>query len=750
MDTRADPCSDFVTYSCGSWQKKTGIPPASPGIVSEPFDTIAKDNMRVLQYVADHLTHEQDPLLHAFFKSCSNLDKRIETSYAYLQDQLFPEFAPSTFSDSASFLKQVHRAFVSSPFWDLEMQNNELKDATMNFLNLDGTGTTESYINWKNTTDRQAYTSYVRATLEQVGGDGAQAEGVVAFEYELDKLDPYGDNSYRNLSLSDLHQLAPSWDWRALLAGEGVDVGAENFGVMTWSSEYIAGLARILNETIAAGNKAALSAYAQYHLFLQLGPFMPPGMQPHLYDEESGLMPSANPANSDSSFDVNRRRRARAIATARARARAAGLRWHAMVGRRVDEFEWFASLFDLLLHPHHVSLQAMQRLHHDQPEWLRRRAVNPALLGRILLYYHRYLDFHHEDTRKGLEPAGFWPLNSIKQTCLVTMQFTMQDRIGRRFVEATWRPTTKDAVNELVASVGAAFRTRMARNTWMDEETREKALYKFDMIKQDVGYPDIGNYSGLSLEADATFLANVIPSVQRFHKATLGQAFKKVNRSQWLPPPDGIVSTINAFYNQATNSINLPAGLIQYKMFNESFPAAYNFGSYGMVVGHEMTHGFDNDGREYNPTGTYEDWWSQASREAFDQRAQCFVAQYNQFSIGDGLSVDGKTTLPENIADNGGMGSAFDAMQAYLDANPSAKERDILTQFTDEQLFFIAYAQTWCEVYNTAYYVENSDDPHSPGFARTVGAVQNSEEFAKAFSCRAGDAMNPSNKCHLW
>jgi putative endopeptidase len=217
-----------------------------------------------------------------------------------------------------------------------------------------------------------------------------------------------------------------------------------------------------------------------------------------------------------------------------------------------------------------------------------------------------------------------------------------------------------------------------------------------------------------------------------------------VDKKEWgMTPP-----TVNAYYDPQNNDINFPAGILQPPFFVKDADAASNYGAVGAVIGHEMTHGFDDEGRQFDSKGNLRDWWTPTDSKAFDQRADCIVQEYNGFKVGD-EHVNGKLTLGENTADNGGVRIALMAYLASIKGQAGANEK--LEGYTPEQRFYIGYGQVWCQnMRPEAARLQVLGDPHSPGEFRVNGVVQNMPEFRKAWGCKAGQPMAPENSCHVW
>ncbi len=206
--------------------------------------------------------------------------------------------------------------------------------------------------------------------------------------------------------------------------------------------------------------------------------------------------------------------------------------------------------------------------------------------------------------------------------------------------------------------------------------------------------------------------------------------------------------TVNAYYNPPENNINFPAGILQPPFYNPTADDAVNYGAIGVVVGHELTHGFDDEGRQFDGAGNLREWWTEEDAKNFEKRAECISDEYSKFSPVDGVNLNGKLTLGENAADNGGIHLAYTALMRELAEKTLPKKVD---GYTQEQLFFLGYAQVWCQNTSEAYSRRAAiTDPHSPGQFRVNGVVQNLKEFQEAFSCKVGDPMVSKTACRVW
>jgi len=277
----------------------------------------------------------------------------------------------------------------------------------------------------------------------------------------------------------------------------------------------------------------------------------------------------------------------------------------------------------------------------------------------------------------------------------------------------------------------------------MTDATKKEALVKLHAVTNKIGYPDRWrDYSALTIVRGDALGNSQRANAFEFHRQ-LNKIGKPVEKTEWsMTPP-----TVNAYYNPLQNNINFPAGILQSPFYNVKTDRGVNYGGAGAVIGHELTHGFDDQGRQFDARGNLKEWWTPADAKAFVERAQCFVDEYSQFTaIGD-VKVNGKLTLGENVADNGGLRISLMAYVATLVAGPSKS----LDGFTPEQRVFLGWGQVWCENRRPeALRLMAQTNPHSPGRYRVNGVVSNMPEFQKAFSCKADAPMVRQNQCRVW
>jgi putative endopeptidase len=395
-----------------------------------------------------------------------------------------------------------------------------------------------------------------------------------------------------------------------------------------------------------------------------------------------------------------------------------------------------------------------------QPEFF--DAVNKLLQDRPLSDWKVYLRWHllHDSApflHRAVEEENFAFFGKVlsgqeqqeprwKRAAHV-LDGTIGEALGQLYVEKYFPPEAKARMNELVMNLKAVFHDHLAKVDWMTEPTREKALAKFARFTQKIGYPDkFRDYSSVIIRRD-DYLGNVRRAAAfETHRemVRLGQA---VDKTEWGMTPE----TVNAYFNPLQNEIVFPAGILQPPFFDVTMDDAVNYGAIGVVIGHEITHGYDDQGRKYDADGNLNGWWTDADAKDFEARAQKVVDEYDAFEPLPGLHVNGKLTLGENIADLGGVTIAYDALERALAKDPS--HRKTIDGFTPEQRFFISFAQIWRTNTRDAEARRLvTVDPHSPGQFRAVGPLMNVQTFYDAFNIKAGEPMwrAPELRAKIW
>ncbi|WNG46223.1 M13 family metallopeptidase [Archangium minus] len=333
--------------------------------------------------------------------------------------------------------------------------------------------------------------------------------------------------------------------------------------------------------------------------------------------------------------------------------------------------------------------------------------------------------------------------------CVRFTNGALGEALAQPFIAQTFGAEGKKTTQDMVVEIEKAFERNLDTLTWMDAPTREQALVKVRKIVNKIGYPDKWrNYDALKVER-GSFLNSYVNAAAFEQARQLAKIGQPVDKTEWLMSPP----TVNAYYNPPFNEIVFPAGILQPPFFNREATAAVNFGAMGMVVGHEITHGFDDEGRQYDADGNLRDWWTQASDKAFRERVACVKEQYDGYTAIDELKVNGALTLGENVADLGGLKLAHAAMETWLARDPEAAKQANSYRFTPSQQFFLGYAQSWCSKYRDAFARQMAVvDPHAPPYWRVNGPVVNLPEFQKAFQCKEGAKMvrPAAQRCEVW
>ncbi|HEY1816945.1 MAG TPA: M13 family metallopeptidase [Kofleriaceae bacterium] len=331
--------------------------------------------------------------------------------------------------------------------------------------------------------------------------------------------------------------------------------------------------------------------------------------------------------------------------------------------------------------------------------------------------------------------------------CVQATDNALGEALGQVYVAQEFPPSSKQATVQMVHDIEGAMNRDIDTLDWMSAATKAKAKAKLHAVADKIGYPDhFRDYSKLDVKrGDAYGNAERAATFENLRQ--IDKIGTPVDRGEWgMSPP-----TVDAYYNPSMNDINFPAGILQSPMYDPSAPDAVNYGHIGGVVGHELTHGFDDEGRQFDGAGNLADWWTAADGQKFDQKAQCTVDEYSSFVAVDDVHVNGKLTLGENTADNGGLRLAYqallaDAQRKHLDL--AQKQAD---GYTPVQEFFLGHGQNWCgDTRPEQLRLQVQTDPHSPRQFRVNGVVRNMPEFGKAFGCKLGQPMMPKTVCRTW
>nr|XP_055162775.1 membrane metallo-endopeptidase-like 1 [Nyctereutes procyonoides] len=387
------------------------------------------------------------------------------------------------------------------------------------------------------------------------------------------------------------------------------------------------------------------------------------------------------------------------------------------------------------------------------------RTMQNYLVWRLVLDRISSLSQRFKDARANYRKALYGTtVEEVRwRECVSYVNSNMESAVGSLYVREAFPGDSKDAVRELIDKVRAVFVETLDELGWMDEESKKKAQEKAMNIREQIGYPDYileernkhldEEYSNLNFSEDQYF-ENGLQNLKAGAQRSLKKLREKVDQNLWIIG----AAVVNAFYSPNRNQIVFPAGILQPPFFSKHQPQALNFGGIGMVIGHEITHGFDDNGRNFDKDGNMLDWWSNFSAQHFQEQSECMVHQYGNYSwdLADNQNVNGFSTLGENIADNGGVRQAYKAYLKWMAEGGKDQQLPGLG-LTYNQLFFINYAQVWCGSYRPEFAIQSiKTDVHSPLKYRVLGSLQNLAAFSEAFHCAQGSPMHPHQRCRVW
>jgi predicted metalloendopeptidase len=386
------------------------------------------------------------------------------------------------------------------------------------------------------------------------------------------------------------------------------------------------------------------------------------------------------------------------------------------------------------------------------------KALNTVLADTSLADLKTYLRWHliHSEAPLLAKPfldenfhffgqtlTGAAELEPRWKRCVEATDDDLGFALGQKYVEQAFPPAAKARVLGMVQEIEKMLGEDIQSLDWMTPATKQEALVKLRAVTNKIGYPDQWrDYSSVQIVRGEAVGNDPRATAFEVHR-DLNKIGKPVDRGEWgMTPP-----TVNAYYSPLQNNINFPAGILQPPFFDNRIDAAVNYGAIGSVMGHELTHGFDDQGRQFDGQGNLHNWWSPEDAAEFEKRAECFIKEYSAFTPVDDVHLNGKLTLGENTADNGGVHLAFLALMKSLNGKPQPK----IQGFTPEQRFFLGYSQVWCQnVRPEAARMRAQIDPHSDGRDRVNGVLGNMPEFRAAFACREGQPMVHAPSCRVW
>jgi predicted metalloendopeptidase len=394
---------------------------------------------------------------------------------------------------------------------------------------------------------------------------------------------------------------------------------------------------------------------------------------------------------------------------------------------------------------HPEFFQAVDKMLTDVPvaDWktyMRWQLLNAAADALSSKFETENFNFYGKTLQGRKEQLPLW------RRCVSATDNNLGEALGQEYVKRAFTPEAKRRMQTMVNNLLAAFRDRLEAASWMSDDTRKQALAKLAAFGQKIGYPDKWiDYSRLNVTRES-YAANIIRASEFQQWRDLNKIGKAVDKTEWgMTPP-----TVNAYNNWLRNEIVFPAGILQPPFFNPAADDAINYGAIGAVIGHEITHGFDDEGANFDLAGNLKDWWTPADKKNFEGRADCIVKQFDAFEVEPGLHEQGKLVSGESIADLGGLTVAYHAYQKSLEGKPRPADID---GFTPEQRFFLGWAQVWAEKATPEYerlIAKNNEHPLSR--FRVNGPLSNMPEFAQAFQCKAGDPMvrPEADRCQIW
>jgi predicted metalloendopeptidase len=376
----------------------------------------------------------------------------------------------------------------------------------------------------------------------------------------------------------------------------------------------------------------------------------------------------------------------------------------------------------------------------DWKTYLRWHLVNAASNTLSSKFVEESFDFNGKFLQGTTEILPRW------KRCVASTDRALGEALGQLYVSKTFTPQAKERARMMVANLVAALREDLTTLSWMSQETRQKAIGKLEAYVRKIGYPDKWrDYEALQVSR-GPYYNNAVSAGEFDFKRNLGKIGKPIDRTEWgMSPP-----TVNAYYNPQFNEIVFPAGILQPPFYDPKADDAFNYGGIGAVIGHEMTHGFDDQGARFDANGNLVMWWTDDDYKKFTARTNCVVQQFDSYEVEPGLHQKGQLVVGESVADLGGLTVAYAAYQKSLQGKPRPKD---INGFTPEQRFFLGWAQVWAQnIRPEAARLRTATDPHPLGRFRVNGPLSNMTTFAQAFQCKGGDAMvrPPDKRCQIW
>lgn len=386
-----------------------------------------------------------------------------------------------------------------------------------------------------------------------------------------------------------------------------------------------------------------------------------------------------------------------------------------------------------------------------------RNVLNNYMMWQIIKSFNQALSKKYRDVNKVLKKAltGADVHEERWRVCVTDVDEVIGFALGAMFVNETFKESTKPAAEMMIRKVTKAFKQGLVEARWMDNDTRTQAEIKAEKITNMIGYPDyiVDNtkleqkYKNLTIGDD--YFTNYLNWIKWVLSENLAKLDRPVKKDKWDMTP----STINAYYTPLKNQIVFPAGILQEPFFSITRPWSLNYGAMGVAMGHEVSHAFDDQGRQYDAEGNMRNWWKEDTLKAYKNKIKCIEQEYGNYTVQNGEHISGLQTLGENIADNGGLKASFRAYSQLSEGGSKDWNQGQLPgiNLTNNQLFFLSFAQVWCELSTPqSEHLSVMEDAHSPPRLRVLGTLSNSEDFNREFNCEADSKMNQPKKCDVW
>ena len=640
LDRSADPCVDFYKFSCGGWMKNNPIPTDQSGW--SVYAKLGNENQQFLWGILqeDATAKKRTPVQQKvgdYFAACMNTAAIDERGIKPVQPELARIESLKTRPELITAIASLHHEYPGAFFFG-SSTGQDAVDSSLVIVELRAGGLGLPDRDYYLKTDpksvklREQYVAYIEQLLKLSGESAEQAkadaDSTLRIETALAKAsltrvqrrDPH--NTYHMMTVSELGQIAPAFDWPHYFSAQGVPTITK---LNVSQPEFMKAVqAELTSEPVEA-----LRGYLRFHLLTSAAPYLS-----HEFEEAD-------------------------------------------------------------------------------------------------------FDFYSKTLRGTPSMPPRW------KTCTRAVDRNLGEALGEEFVKRTFTADTKAKTQLMTEQIETAMQHEIENLDWMSPETKQEALRKVHAIRNKIGYPDRWrDYSKLEVKPDDYF-GNTLRSYRFEDARRWNKLGKPVDLNEWgMTPP-----TVNAYFNPQMNDINFPAGVLQPPLYDTKLDDAPNYGNTGATIGHELTHAFDDEGRQFDSKGNLRDWWTSADAKGFEDRINCIRDQYAEYIIVDDIHINSKLTSGEDVADLGGTLLAY---IAWKKQTAGQKLADV-DGFTPDQRFFVGMAQWACENERPENLrVSAVTNPHSPGFARINGVVSNMPEFQHAFSCKAGQPMVHAPACKVW